>query len=105
MITKAMYIERRGASLRALDMEITGLTDYADCATADVALNYYEAIQGLQTTRDNAEKMLRKLHTVSDTAWALEDATTGVEDAWNELRNAVFVAISTTYCEASRSLY
>ena len=102
MITKATYIARRGASLNALDLEIARLTDYADKATEDVAANYYAAIHGLQATRGKAETMLQELHDVSDTAWAGEDPTMGMEDAWRELRDAVIAAISVTYCEASR---
>ena len=102
MITKATYIARRGASLKALDLEIARLTDYADKATEDVAVNYYAAIDGLQATREKAETMLRKLDDVSDAAWVGEDPKMGVEDAWNDLRDAVIAAISTTYCEASR---
>lgn len=102
MITKATYIAKRGASLRALDQEIARLTDYADNVTEDVAVGYDKVIHGLQMTRDNAAKKLRELHSATDTAWAGEDPTMGVEDAWNELRDAVIAAISTTYCEASR---
>ena len=103
MITKATYIARRGASLNALDLEIARLTEYADKTTENVAVHYYEAIHGLQATREKAESRLRELHAVSDTAWAGDDPTMGVEDAWRDLRDAVIAAISTTYCEASRS--
>lgn len=102
MITKATYIAKRGASLRALDQEIARLTDYADNATEDVADKYFAVIHDLQATRDKAVRMLRQMHSGNDKAWMREDATTGVEDAWNELRDAVLAAISTTYCEASR---
>ena len=97
MITKATYIERRGASLRALDMEIARLMDYADEATGEVTNKFYAVSNCLQTTRDKAAKKLRDLHAVSDMTW--KDAATGVEDAWKELRNAVLAAISVTYCE------
>ena len=100
MITKAAYIERRGASLRALDREIERLTNYADMATSDVAVKYYKAIHGLQATRNKAARMLQELRINSDDkVWAWDDATTGLEDAWKELRNAVFIAIATTYSE------
>ncbi len=102
MITKATYLARRGASLRALDVEIARLTDYADRVAADVAVKYYETINVLQATRDKAAKMLRELHAVSDKAWAWEDATSAVEDAWSDLRSAVVAAISTTYGDTSR---
>lgn len=103
MFTKAMYIERRGASLRALDVEIGRLTDYADGATPDVALNYYEAIQGMETVRDKAAKQLRKLGAVSGEEWASADALTDVENEWRELRRAVIVAISATYGDGADS--
>lgn len=102
MITKANYIERRTASLRALELEIARLMDYADRVAADVAVQYYEAINVLQVTRDKAAKMLRELHAASDKAWAWEDATSGVEDAWSDLRSAVVAAISATYGDTSR---
>ena len=54
MITKATYIARRGASLNALDLEIGRLTEYADKATENVAVNYHEAIHGLQATREKS---------------------------------------------------
>ena len=103
MITKAKYIARRGASLKALDREIVRLTLYANRATADEAGNYRIAIDILQGTCDRATKMLRELHANTDGAWVVEEATTDVENAWNELRNALFAAISTTYCDSSRS--
>lgn len=103
MFTKAMYIEKRGASLRALDVEIGRLTDYADGAAADVALNYYEVIQGLETTRDNAATKLRKLGAVSGEEWASAEALRDVENQWRELRKAVIVAISATYNDGDDS--
>ena len=102
MITKATYIERRGAALRALGQEIVRLTDYADKVTADVAVGYYGAIHELQATHDIAARKLRELRAVSDKTWAREDATADVEQAWKELRNAVLNAISTTYGETSQ---
>ena len=102
MITKANYLERRDTSLRVLELEIARLTDYADRAKADVADKYYEAIRSLQATHDNAAEMLQKLHAASDESWMQEDAATGVEEAWRELREAVIAAISMTYCEANR---
>lgn len=102
MITKAIYIERRTASLRALELEIAQLMDYADKVAAEIAVKYYEAIHGLQATHDNAVTMLRKLHASSDKAWAWEDATSGVEDAWSDLRSAVIAAIATTYGDTDR---
>ena len=103
MITKASYIERRGASLRALDLEIARLTDYADKVTAVVAVKYYEMIRSLQTTRDKAAKKLRELRAVGDESWVEGDASTGVEEAWSELRIAVLAAISTTYFESNHN--
>ena len=103
MFTKAMYIERRGASLRALDVEIGRLTDYADGADGDVAINYYEVIQSLENTRDNAAKTLRQLGAVSGKEWESADALRDVENEWRELRKAVIVAISTTYGEEADS--
>ena len=102
MITKTSYLERRGASLRALELEIARLTDYANKVTTDVAAGYYKAIHSLQATHEKAEAMLGELREVSDSAWEGENPTMGVEDAWNELRDAVIAAISTTYCEANR---
>ena len=102
MITKTRYLERRGASLRALELEIDRLTDYANKVTTDVASGYYKAIHGLQATHEKAEAMLEELSAFSDSAWVGADPTMGVEDAWNDLREAVIAAISTTYCEASR---
>ena len=102
MITKANYIERRTASLSVLELEIARLMDYADGAAANVAVKYYEAINVLQATRDKAAKRLRELHAVSDKPWAWEDATSGVEDAWSDVRSAVIAAISTTYGDTSR---
>jgi chromosome condensin MukBEF ATPase and DNA-binding subunit MukB len=96
MLTKAMYIERRGASLRALDTEINRLTDYADRADDDVALEYYEAIQGLETSRDRAAKMLLKLGSIDAEVVANADDMRDMERYWRELRNAVVNAISTT---------
>ena len=102
MLTKASYIEGRGESLRELDLEIARLSDYADKVTTDVAAGYYKAIHGLQATHEKAEAMLEELSAFSDSAWEGENPTMGVEDAWNDLRDAVIAAISTTYCEASR---
>ncbi|MEK6261661.1 MAG: hypothetical protein AABP62_23930 [Planctomycetota bacterium] len=103
MITPATYIERRGASLRALDVEIGRLTDYADRATGDVALDYYEAIQGLETTRDNAAKTLRKLSEVSGEEVTCANALRDMENSWRELRSALVVAISATCSERVES--
>lgn len=102
MITKSTYLERRDTSLRVLELEIARLTGYADSVTADVADKYDEAIRCLQVTHDNAAKMLRKLHVVREEAWMWDDATTDMEEAWSDLREAVVAAISTTYCEANR---
>ena len=103
MMTKSTYIARRAASLRALDVEIGRLKDYADEATADVALNYYEVIQGLETTRDNAAKHLRKLGEVHGEEWESAEALRDVENEWRELRKAVLVAISATYYDGDDS--
>lgn len=103
MFTKAMYIERRGASLRALDVEISRLTDYADHAAVDVALEYYEAIQGLETTRDRAAKTLRKLGEISAVEVTCANAMRDMENSWRELRNALVVAISATCSERVES--
>ena len=103
MMTKSTYIERRGASLRALDVEIDRLTDYADGTTADVALNYYEAIQGMKTMRDKAAKQLRKLGAVSGDEWKSAEALRDVEHEWRALRKAVLVAISATYDDGADS--
>ncbi|MBC7816909.1 MAG: hypothetical protein IAG10_08490 [Planctomycetaceae bacterium] len=102
MITKAMYIERRDESLRALDLEIASLMDYAARATADLAVKYDAAINRLQEMRDQAAKKLQGLHVVSDTGWLGDDATLSMEEAWTDLRNAVLAAITATYCEAGR---
>ena len=103
MITSEMYIERREASLRALDVEISRLTDYADGADADVALNYDEVIHHLETTRDRAAKQLQKLGVVSCEESARAEALRDMEHQWRELRNAVLVAISATYREEDES--
>ena len=102
MITKASYIEMRSASLRAMDIEIARLMDYADRSTADIAAKYYEAIDRLQQTRDKATELLRGLLIASDEAPVWQIAAAGVEEAWKEIRDAVLAAISTTYCEANR---
>lgn len=103
MFTKAMYIERRGASLRALDTEINRLTDYADRATGDVALEYYEAIQELETSRDRAVKMLLKLGSLDSEAVANADAMRDMESSWRQLRSAMVAAISATGSEQVES--
>ena len=89
--------------MRALDVEIRRLTDYADGADADVALNFYEAIQGLETTRDRAAKQLQKLGVVSCEERARAEALRDMEHRWRELRNAVLVAITATYNEGDES--
>lgn len=104
MFTKAAYIEKRRAALRALDQEIARLTDFAGRASDDEAGMYYEAIDGLLVSRDHAAKKLRELRAASDKSWEWEDATTGVEEAWKELRNAVLIAIAATYGEAERRM-
>lgn len=103
MITKAMYIERRGESLKVLELEIARLMDYTDRVTAEVAVKYFEAINRLQAMRDTAAKKLRELHAVSDAGWMGDDATLSMEDVWTDLRNAVLAAITTIHCETSRS--
>ena len=103
MFTNAMYIESRGASLRALDVEIGRLADYADRASGDVALDYYEAIQGLETTRDKAARTLRKLGEVSGEEVACANAMRAMENSWRELRSALIVAISATGTERVES--
>ncbi len=95
MIATATYLERRGASLRALDQEITWLTNYAELATAEVAARYGDAIRGLRATRDEAARRLRELRAVSGNAWDVQEAMNDVEEAWNDLRNALREAIST----------
>ncbi len=101
MLTKTDYIETRCDSLRTLETEIDRLTDYANEATADVAAAFYEAIAQLQLARTRAIAKLRELQMANGDTWKRDDATIGVEAAWNDLRNAVLVAISTTYCEAN----
>ena len=96
MITKAAYIRRRSESLRALDMEIAQLTEYADSAMSDVALAYYEAIDILQTARDKAALKLAELKAVGDQEWTGDPSLMGMEKAWNEMRDAVLCAISVT---------
>ena len=103
MLTKASYIEGRGESLRELDLEIGRLSDYADKVTAVVAVKYYDVIHCLQATRDKTAKTLCELRAVADELWVEGPASTGVEDAWNELRIAVLAAISTAFCGASDS--
>ena len=85
--------------MRALDTEINRLTDYADRATGEVALEYYEAIQGLETSRDRAAKMLLKLGALSAGSVTNADAMRDMEKSWRELRCAVVAAISATGSE------
>ncbi len=101
MLTKADYIETRCNSLRALETEIDRLTDHANEATVDVAVVFYEAINQLQLTRVRAIAKVRELQMSNGETWRRDNATIGVDAAWNDLRNAVLVAISTTYCEAN----
>ena len=82
--------------MHALDREITRLTEFVDAATADVTLEYYEAIDILQMTRDKAAGKLRELQAVNDQSWAGDEATTGMDDAWKEVTHAVLVVISMT---------
>lgn len=96
MITKATYIERRSASLRALDLEIIRLTDFANGEDGDEALVCYEVIDVLRTQRDNAVQKLREMQMIDDQRWADDDVTSGMENAWREVRNAVLVAIEMT---------
>lgn len=103
MITKAAYIERRHTSLKALDAEITRLTDYAEGATPNAVLQYHKAIRRLQHTRNTAALKLRELGTLREATWATEEATAGAEHAWRDLRHAVLVAISATYNEERES--
>ncbi len=100
MLTKASYITQRRASLRVLDRQIRGLQQFCDWETTGASSKYDEAIRGLQTTRDKAAVLLRVLNGTNDRDWVDEDATTDVEHAWTELRNAVLVAIASTYSES-----
>jgi flagellar biosynthesis regulator FlaF len=103
MFTKAMYIERRGASLRALDVEISRLTDDANLSSGDIALEYYEAIQGLEIARDRAAATLQRLEAVSEEAVVWSDAVSEMENSWNDLRNSLVAAIAATGCEQVES--
>ena len=85
--------------MRALDVEISRLTDYADQADGDIAIEYYEAIQGLETTRDRAAKTLCQLGAISDEAVIWSDAMRDMEKSWRELRNSLIAAISATGSE------
>jgi hypothetical protein len=100
MTTKAMYIARRNTSLRALNEEITRLMAFANESSVELAIELEVAIEGLLATRDQAENKLRLLDDVDDSVWMDDRATADLEDAWGDLRGAVLVAISTTYCEA-----
>lgn len=99
MITKATYIERRHTSLKALDVEIARLADYAERVTPNAILRYDMAIRRLQRTRNKAALKLRELRSLRGATWATEEATADAEHAWRDLRRAVLVAISATYDE------
>lgn len=107
MLTKAAYLEKRRAALRALDQEIIRLTDFADGVTEE-AVMYHAAIDELLVARHKASEKIQQLRMAGDKAWVWEDEVTGVDEAWKELRRAVVNAISATYGEACRpvpSLY
>lgn len=99
MIAITTYITRRGASLKALDREIVRLTKHACLTSGEISPHISEAIQGLQATRDNAATRLQELRTVGTDEWSLDEAMSNVEEAWNEIRTAVLIAISSTYLE------
>ena len=102
MVTRTTYIEQRRVSLKALDREIARMTHYQCGVTTDAALQYDQAIRGLQVSRDKAAKMLQAMRAPDGEALTCEDATQGMENAWGDVRTAVLAAISATYGDACR---
>ena len=94
MIATSTYLAKRGASLRALDQEIRMLTNYAALEIPESAVKYREAVRGLQATRDAVAGKLRKLRAVRGNEWSVQAAMNDVEDAWNDVRDAVCAAIA-----------
>ena len=97
MIAITTYIQRRTASLRALDQEIARLTRHACLAPGEFAPHVFDAIEGLQATRENATIRLQELRTGGTDNGNFDEAMSNVEEAWDEMRTAVLAAISSTY--------
>ena len=103
MMTKDAYIVHRRAMLRGVDTEIARLTDFAEEATLDVAVDYHEAIRGLQNKNDKAAISLREVGSMSDEEWERKDTAIEAEAVWKEMRSAVLFALSATYHERFES--
>ena len=71
----------------------------ADISPEILTSKYNKAIQRLQSIRRLAARRLRELQQSDECAWNDGKALLGVEQAWDELRSAVLLAISATYAE------
>ena len=86
------YEEKFDAQLKEWSAQIALLKAKADSAKADAKIEYYKAIETLQSKQNEAKTKLQELKTAGDGAW--EDLKAGAEKAWAEVKAAYHDASS-----------
>ena len=86
------FEEKLDAQLDEWSAQIDLLKAKADKAKAEMKIEYYQAIEGLQHKQSDAKAQLQELKRAGDEAW--EDLKTGAEKAWTEVKSAYHDASS-----------
>ncbi len=92
MDEKKAYIERMEAQLTEWSTKIGELAAKAEKAAADAKMAYQREIESLRAKQEAAKKKLHEMREAADEVW--EGFKGGVENAWDELKNAVDSVVS-----------
>jgi hypothetical protein len=89
---KEAYEKKIEAQMDEWKIEIDKLKAKADKAEADAQIQYYKQIEDIRAKQEAAREKLAELKGAGEDAW--EDLKTGLENALNNLKDAVKSATS-----------
>lgn len=87
MDKKQVYQEKMKAELREWQARIDILKAKADKVKAEKQGEYHEEIKALRAKQEQLSEKLAALESAGEQGW--EKAKSGVENAWNELKESV----------------
>ena len=87
---KEVYLQKRQAELKELEMRLEVLESTAEKADAEAKIGYGEQIYELKEKRDNLEADIAELKRADDKAW--KDLRSKIDEATTDLRTAIDVA-------------
>lgn len=89
---KEAYQEKTEAQIQELEARIDLVRAKANQAKADAKIEYAETLEDLRSKQADARRKLQELHGTGLGAW--EDLKQGMDEALNDLENAVDQAVS-----------